>query len=94
MIGRETDNGTSQSRKPTTSRTKPRLLGQQGATRWTLGIDLKSQKKKLEDLWNTDLEPPTHTTLGSLTMETVSQPMRPESDPGNIPQSRTWRDNR
>ena len=34
------------------------------------------------------------TTLGSLTMETISQPMRPEPDPGNVPQSRTWRDDR
>ena len=60
MIRREMNNRTSQSQKPTASRTKPRLLGQQGATRCTLAMDLKSQKKKLEDPWNTDLEPPPH----------------------------------
>ena len=91
-IGREMDNRTSQSQKPTPGRTKPRLLRQQGATRCTLGMDLKSQKKKLEDPWNTNLElpppPPHHIRIPD--HETVPQPMRPEPDPGNIPQSRTW----
>ena len=62
MIGRETDNGTSQNQKPTASRTKPRLLRQQGATRCTLGMDLKKRSQKIHGMpiWN---HPPHHVRI-------------------------------
>ena len=58
MIGRKTDNGTSQSREPTANRTKPGLLRQQGVARRALDMDLKNQEKETEGEWNADLEPP------------------------------------
>ena len=33
-----------------------------------------------------------HIMLGSLTMKTIQQSMRPEPGPGNVPQGRSWRD--
>ena len=60
MIERKMDNRTSQNRKSSADRTKSRLLGQQGATRCALDMELKGQKKKSEDSWNANPElPPT-----------------------------------
>ena len=42
----------------TANRNKSELLRQLEVTRCTLDMDLKSQKKKSEDSWNANLEPP------------------------------------